>query len=292
MQPARLGETELAEKAVPRLLPVCGNERCRTTWLRLWRRRQTPRFEGFWACSTLCLEEMIRVAVGRESDFGGGNAADRHEHRVPLGLMLYSQGAITQDQLRAALAAQRSDSKGGDGRRIGRWLIQQRSLDEAQLTRALSLQWNCPVFAAERFEAAQAAPLLPRLLVESCGALPLRRTSSGRILVAFEDQIDHRVSLAIERIHGLPVEAGIMAPSGFRHAREQLVAARAPKLRLLEVANASVMVRAMVKRIEDFQPLEARMVRLREYYWLRMWKGLDVESSGMEDLLVTHAQFS
>ena len=273
------------------LLPVCGNERCRTGWLRLWRRRQTPRFGGFWACSPVCLEEMVRAALMRESQQSMEPGA-AHRHRVPLGLMLYSRGVISREQLRGALAAQReSEASGGPQRRIGRWLIEQSSLNEVELTRALSLQWNCPLYSAERLDAARAAQLMPRLLVDTCGAAPLRRTGSGRILVAFEDALDHCLSLALERMHGAPVEAGVMAAHEFRRVRETLVEAKYPKLRLIEVANRNVLARALTRRIEQFQPLDARLVRVREYYWLRMWKTMDRDAEGIEDLLAVEASF-
>lgn len=274
------------------LLPVCGNERCRAGWLRLWRRRQTPRFEGWWACSPECLAEMVRGALMRESQ-DGGEAAGVHRHRVPLGLMLFSQGAITEEQLRAGLEAQREAAlRGETPRRIGRWLIEQGSLNEMQLARALSLQWNCPLYSAERFDPARAAPLMPRLLVEACGAAPLRRTASGRLLVAFEDGLDHCVSLALEQVHGAPVEAGVMRPQEFRRVRETLMTAKFPRLRMIEVANRNVLVRALVQRMEQVQPMDAALVRVREYFWLRMWKTLDRHAAPAEDLLAVEATFS
>ena len=275
------------------LLPVCGNERCRTGWLRLWWRRQTPRFEGFWACSPECLEEMVRAAILRESGSGFSGEVEEHRHRVPLGLMLYAQGLITQAQLRAAVEAQRNAALRQElPRRIGRWLIQQASLDEMQLARALSAQWNCPLFSAERLDAAQSVQLLPRLLMETCGAAPLRQASSGRILMAFEDAPDHCLSLALERMHGVGVEAGLIAAHEFRQVRETLMGEKFPPLRLVEVANRNVLARVLARRIEHFRPMDAALVRVRGYYWLRMWETLDRDPGGAVDLLAMEATFS
>jgi hypothetical protein len=276
------------------LLPVCGNERCRTSWLKLWRRRLTPRFEGAWACSSPCLEEMVRSAMSREAAAHAEEvtATATHQHRVPLGLMLYSQGVITQSQLRAALDAQKQAAQSEQPqRRIGRWLIQQRSLNELQLARALSAQWNCPLYSAERLDVKQAAQLLPRLLVESCGVVPLRRSASGRLLIAYEERLDHCVNLALERMHRVPVEAGVLPSSEFRSARAELIDARFPKLRLIEVANRNVLVRAMVKRMEEFQPLDATLVRVHEYFWLRMWRTFERSPESAEDLLAVESDF-
>jgi Type II secretion system (T2SS), protein E, N-terminal domain len=276
------GKTEGERGEVRSVLPVCGNARCRTSWLRLWWKRQTPRFEGAWACGPLCLEEMVRGAVGREADESAQGCERAHHHRIPLGLMLLAQGVVTREQLRAALAAQAAQQP---ARRIGRWLIQQQLLSEAQLTLALSRQWNCPVFSGERLLATQAALLLPRLFIESYGVLPLRRTAGGRILVACEDHLDPCVNLALERMHAAPVEAGILPAVEFRSVRQQLLAARFPRLRLLEVAGHAALVRALAARLEAFQPLASQLVRVRDCFWLRMWKGLDRADGEAEDVV-------
>ena len=38
--------------------------------------------------------------------------------------------------------------------------------------------------------------------------------------------------------------------------------------------------------------MDAALVRVREYYWLRMWKTLDRAAAGAEDLLAVEATFS
>ena len=170
-------------------------------------------------------------------------------------------------------------------------LSQQASLNEWQLARALSTQWNCPLYSGERMDPFRSAQLLPRLLVESCGAVPLRQTAAGKILLAFEDSLDHCLSLALERMHGVEVEAGVLAAGEFLHARETLMSMRFPRLRVIEVANRHVLARALAERIEHSQPVEAALVRVHEYYWLRMWKSLDRDPTRAEDVLALEAPF-
>lgn len=282
------------ELSPPGLLPVCGNMNCRTGWIRLWRRRATPRFEGAWACSEQCLEVMLRAALDRESVLraASDNVVENYRHRVPLGLLLYSQGAITEEQLKEALEAQREARDAGRPvRRIGRWLIQNKYLEESQLATALSVQWNCPVYSAERFDQKQATYFLPRLFVESYNLLPLRRAGSGQLLVAYEERFDHRVNLALERMHRTQVVAGVMAPSQYRRAHGQVMNAAYPKLRLVEVASRDVMIRSMVKRIEELQPMDATLVCIHDYFWLRMWGTTHRDVESTEDFIAIEREF-
>jgi len=96
------------ERAGASLLATCMNPDCNTNWLRMWRNRQQPRFEGQWACSPECMRELIDRAVQREMGDDMRLYPEPHHHRVPLGLLLLSQGWITKEQLSTALHAQRA----------------------------------------------------------------------------------------------------------------------------------------------------------------------------------------
>lgn len=134
------------------LLPVCANPGCRASWLRLWRSRSTPAFEagweGGWSCSAECTRALVEAALQRERDGRGPvpvSAPESHRHRIPLGLAMLEQGWITAEQLRRALAAQKAAGQG----RLGVWLRGQ-GVDESLITRALGLQWSCPVLGSIR----------------------------------------------------------------------------------------------------------------------------------------------
>lgn len=254
------------------LFATCMNPHCETNWLRLWRRRQAPRLEGQWACSPECMRVFVEQAVARElakdavSDFPWGQQPRRH--RMPLGLILLGQGWVTEAQLRAALEAQRTVGKG----RIGTWLMRQCNLSEEKVTRALSMQWGCPVLSAHTHQAEATATLIPRLFLDSFGLLPVR-VASGRILyVGFEDRIDAAAALAIHRMTGLRVETGVVAATQFLRAHQRMMGAAYPKAVLAEADNASRVADILSEAVERVRPHEARLVRMHHYLWLRMWR--------------------
>lgn len=248
-------------------LQQCGNRKCRSGWMKLWRSRQGPVLDGKWACSPACMWEIAQAAVVREA---GGLRASRpaHQHRVPFGLVLLSRSIITQEQLRKALEAQR---KAGAGR-LGEWLRRQKAIDEEHVARALSAQWNCPVLAGVPHDSVAMAPTLPRLLIDSFGAVPLRLAGREILYVAFEDKIDRCLVLAIERMLGLKVEAGVLRDSEFDLARQGILRAPFPKTRLLEVANMRGLVHAVAETLEERKPARSRIVRTGNYFWLRIWR--------------------
>ena len=139
---------EANSRARNTLLTTCANPSCGSGWLHLWRSRQAPVFEGGWSCSAACTAAQVAAAVRRELD-GRGLIAESHQHRIPLGLVMLEQGWITSGQLRQALDAQRSAKTG----RLGKWLVRQQGASEQLVTRALGLQWSCPVLPLEFHDA-------------------------------------------------------------------------------------------------------------------------------------------
>ena len=141
---------------------ICANPRCGSGWLRLWRRRETPVFEGGWCCSEECMAARVAAALGREMD-ARGSVREGHRHRIPLGLVMLEQGWITHHDLRAALVAQRA----AGGGRLGVWLVRQQNVSEEVVTRALGLQWGCPVLGMEFSNPEGLTSLVPRLFVDA-----------------------------------------------------------------------------------------------------------------------------
>ena len=196
------------------LFEACANLNCRTGWLHLWRNRSVPVFENGWTCSPACTAVRVTAAVNRELD-GRGYAGESHRHRIPLGLVMLEQGWITQTQLRRALEAQKAARTG----RLGEWLVRQRAVSEATVTRALGLQWSCPVLPLELHDAAAMTVAMPRLFVDAFGALPLR-LAGGRVLyLGFEERLDPVLALSTERMTGLQVECGIRPHPGCKVPR-------------------------------------------------------------------------
>lgn len=259
-----------AGEAQRTIFSACGNPRCATGWLRLWRNRRVPGFEGRWACSAECMGELVAAAVRREMD-GGGFAP--HAHRLPMGLMLLEQGRISAEQLREALAGQRcAELESGEQRRLGEWLVERGVLDEAALTRALSAQWNCPVLTLDAFNPEETAGALPRFLAEAAGALPVRVAGGKLLYLAFAGNVDRGLGAALETMTGLKVVAGIAADSEFRRAQREYLETPAPRAHFLEAGSSWQLARALTRRIEAERPTEARLRRVHGWFWLRMWR--------------------
>ena len=266
------------------ILEPCANPRCGSGWLHLWRSRSAPVFEGGWNCSPACTGERIQAAVRRELD-GRGSGAVTYRHRLPLGLLMMEQGWITAGQLKLALEAQ----KAAGGGRLGQFLVRQQGVSEHLVTRALSLQWSCPVLPLEFHDPEALSPLLPRLFVDAFGALPLRVAAGRLVYLGFEERLDPALALALERMTGLRVESGLVRESEYRPARERMLNAVFPRVELLEAASEPALVHALARAVERARPIESRLVRVHDCLWLRMWnkvpRELVPEGGSVQDVI-------
>jgi len=204
---------------------------------------------------------------------------------VPLGLVMLEQGWITNGQLRQALDAQKQAGAG----RLGHWLVRQQGVSEQLVTRALGLQWSCPVLPLEFHDAEALTALVPRLFVDAFGALPLR-VAAGRLLyLGFEDRLDPVVALAVERMSGLRVESGLVRGSLFRAAHTRMLTQSFPPVELIDAGSEAAAVHALSRSVERARPVESRLVRVHDCLWLRMWRrpqpGPLPERAGVQDLV-------
>ena len=245
---------------------ICAHPGCASGWLHLWRHRSVPVFEGGWSCSPECTRALMEAAVRREMD-GRGSRPAVHPNRVPLGLVMLEQGWITQGQLRQALDAQRA----AGGGRIGHWLMRRHGVPEERVTRALGLQWSCPVLPLEIHDAEGLTVLLPRLFVDAFGVLPLRVAAAKILYLGFEDRLDPALALAAERMTGLRVESGMVRESSFRPAHERMLQAKFPSVELVEAVSAPALAQAFARAVERTRPVASRLARVHDCLWLRMW---------------------
>jgi hypothetical protein len=291
--PARsvLPDQEPAASGQPRSpFSHCANPHCATGWMHLWRSRRAPVFEGRWACSEDCMAEVVRLAVRREIATG---FAAPYRHRIPLGLLLVDRGHITGEQLQAAVR-HREEARDAQDLRLGEWLVESGILSETVLTRALALQWNCPVFSPGAYRAADVASALPRLLSEALGVLPLRVVGGQTLCLAFSERIDRTLGYAAERILGLRISSGIVGDSEFSPARTEFLSSLAPPARLVEISGTAALARLVTSLVEREKPLEARLARIHGFWWLRLWRraprgsGLP-ECADVEDILCAAA---
>jgi hypothetical protein len=249
------------------LFETCANPGCGSGWMHLWRSRSVPVFEGGWNCSSRCTAARLEAAVRRELA-GRGSAQESHRHRIPLGLVMLEQGWITSGQLRQALDAQKSAGCG----RLGHWLVRQQGVSEQLVTRALGLQWSCPVLPLEFHDAEALTVLLPRLFIDAFGALPLRVAAGKMMYLGFEDRLDPVVALAAERMTGLRVESGLVCGSLFTAAHTRMLKQRFPAVELIEASSEPALVHVLAKALERARPVESKLVRVHDCLWLRMWR--------------------
>jgi hypothetical protein len=198
---------------------------------------------------------------------------------------MLEQGWITAGQLRRAVDAQKSAGAG----RLGHWLVRQQGVSEQLVTRALGLQWSCPVLPLEFHDAEGLTSLVPRLFVDAFGALPLRVAAGKLLYMGFEDRLDPVLTLAVERMTGLRVESGLVQGSLFGPAHTRLLNAAYPAVELIEAASEPALAHVLAKAIERARPVEARLVRVHDCLWLRMWRrqasGLVPERNAVQDLI-------
>lgn len=261
------------DRFFPGLIGKCANPACRSGWLHLFRKCSAPIFEGGWTCSPECTEACVQWALRRELD-GRVFVHEKHRHRIPLGLLMLEQGWITSRQLRDALAAQTESGSG----RLGDWLMRQRATDEATITRALALQWSCPVLAVEPHHLASLTSVVPRLFLDAFGALPLRIAAGKLLYLGFEQSLDPVLALAMEKMTGLRVESGIVCSSVFRPSLDRLLKETFPRVQLAEAVSEAAAAHLLARSIERIQPLNARLVRVHDFIWLRMWLCHDTDS--------------
>ncbi len=257
-----------ASLATTRSGRLCGNPECASGWTKPWRNRRRPIFEGQWGCGGRCVLAMVRAAVRRERGDGVGSAsAVPHRHRVPLGLLMLAQGWITHPQLQKALAAQRESGTG----RIGDWLMSECGVGADQITRGLSIQWGCPVLTTEGFSPETMALVMPKMFVEEFEVLPLSVAGSRILYMASSNRLDASVAFAVERMTELKVESGVVEGALYESARERMLACEGVEAKLEMFDDKDAMAARMTAILEHKQPIASRLVRLHQYYWLRIW---------------------
>ena len=255
----------VSHPARARWFETCANPGCDSGWLHLFRSRSAPVFERGWTCSPACTRIRVAAAVRREME-GRVTVPEPHRHRIPLGLTMLEQGWIKSPQLRGALNAQ----KAAGGGRLGQWLVHDQGVDEKLVTRALGLQWSCPVLSMDFYDAEALTGLLPRLFIDAFGALPLRVAAGALLYLGFEDSLDPVLALAIERMTGLRVECGLVQGSLFGPAHTRMLSARFPPVELIEATSESAVVYALSKAIEKAGTIGSELVRVHDCFWLRM----------------------
>jgi Type II secretion system (T2SS), protein E, N-terminal domain len=200
------------QKLRQKLNPDCPGDACihaQGLWERLRRRPQRVLFEGSRYCIDRCLDKVLCEALGRLRSVSRPAPAN---HRVPLGLLLLQRQELTTEQLRQALASQRTAGQG----RIGEWLQTLGFASGEQITAALAQQWSCPVLRAPSPKIWR-IPRIPVSLLQWFVMFPVDYvSSSGTVHIAFSERIDYTVLYAIEQMLRCRTEPCLVAHSWLR----------------------------------------------------------------------------
>jgi hypothetical protein len=244
-----------------RWIDVCGNRECRTGWLQLFRNRSFPRFEEKWGCSAVCMERMIADTLRSQIESWEPVPAER-ALRMPLGLILLSRGWISHRELQEALAAQRRAQNG----RIGEWLHRLHGISEETITKALGIQWNCTVLPSGMPGLEFARSLIPVFLRNRYGLAPLRQGSDRSLYLAGKYRAEHAAARAMEYMFREPVHAAFLEDSAWN-----LADGDAADTTALHLPGHDGVVACIREWIEQSRPSDARLVRVHDHLWLRMW---------------------
>lgn len=184
---------------------------------------------------------------------------------MPLGLIVLARGWISRQELERALALQRTAGRG----RIGYWLRQVAGISEEVVARGLAAQWSCIALSKGAGEAEPAPELIPAQVRESCGLLPLRHARRHTLYLACEQRVEYGALAAVERMLGLSIEPVFVEDSRWL----SIATERAPRAEIRTLADDQTVTELITKAIEEERPQESRVVRVKDFFWLRMWCG-------------------
>ncbi len=228
-----------------------------------------------WCCSPECFENAVRRECNqllRRQELPGWS----HSHRMPLGLLLLSQGVIDRAQLEFALAAQRGAGHG----RIGEWLQKLGYASECEITKALSLQWGCPMLRAAGLHPSP-EHRIPSLLLDFYGVIPVHYFAATRKLyVAFSYGIDRSLLYATGQMLECDTEACVIGESLM--SRELEIGRRSSGDEVVIEAKhgATEMARTCCSYALELRASQMRLVRCGPFIWTRF-----SHASGLFDLM-------
>jgi hypothetical protein len=241
---------------------TCANPECRTGWLRLFRSRAFPRFEKKWVCSATCMERVIADAVRGQIESWQPAPAER-ALRMPLGLILLSRGWISHRELQEALAAQGRAQEG----RIGEWLHHLHGISEETIAKGLAIQWNCAVLPSGMPGLEPAPALIPAVLLRRYDLALLRQGPDAALYLAGKYRPEHAAARAVEHMLHEPVHAAFIEDGMWRLGEVDASDTE------LEIPGRDGVAAYISELIERARPSDARLVRVHDHLWLRLWIG-------------------
>jgi hypothetical protein len=214
------------------------------------------------------MEWMIADAVRAQIESWEPAPAER-ALRMPLGLILLSRGWISHRELQDALAAQR---RAGHGR-IGEWLHHLHGVSEETVAKGLAIQWSCAVLPSGMPGFEPVPALIPAFLQKRYDFALLRQGPDAALYLAGKYRPEHAAARAVEHMLREPVHAAFIEDRAWCCA--VVDAADDAQLEITELENPGRDGAAahICKLIERVRPYDARLVRVHDHLWLRIWLG-------------------
>jgi len=265
LRSALAGSASMAALAA---LPRCENSFCPrppSLWQRWWARHEGTWLEDKWYCSPDCFydglcQRLENMAVNRRYT--------PKPNRLPLGLVMLAQGEITSQQLRQALAMQRTAGSG----RIGQWLLRMGAVSEEQVTNALARQQCCPVFASREPQPLPPGKQWPQPLAEIYRAVPVfYNPSQSALFVGFLEQVDHAFLCSVEQMLRCRTEPCIVPPSVFAsNQHRQQPGAGGETILIRQRQNSIEMARAISNYARQVRAGRCVLTSCGGYLWIRL----------------------
>jgi hypothetical protein len=234
--------------------------------------------DGHWYCSQGCFEQALAFAIGQLSP--GKAQPPRMTHRVPLGLLMLSRGLVDNDQLKAALKAQKDSGSG----RVGEWLRQIGAVSEEQVTQMLGYQLSIPVFPLEQSRRyLECANLVPYPLLQAVGMVPVHYLPGSQTLyMAFVDRVNHSALYAVEKMLECHTEPCLVSQSQLMKALKELGEQNSPANLLAEdVSDPWDIANTILSHADKLDVPDVRITGFGGYIWARI-----LAPSGPTDVLV------
>jgi type IV pilus assembly protein PilB len=176
--------------------------------------------------------EAVESGIAAEVDEG------INRDRKLLGEILLEAELVTQEQLDAALEAQKSS-----GARLGAELIDAGVVDAAQITRALGEQYSMPVVDVSTLPVEpRAVATVPEDLARSLQVVPLSK-AGNTFNVVIADPTDPTVKSRLEKLSGMRVAFSLAPPDDIQAAIQQAYGASTTVSDAINVFEARVSAR-------------------------------------------------
>jgi hypothetical protein len=208
------------------------------------------------------MERVIAVAVRGQIESWQPAPAER-ALRMPLGLILLSRGWISHRELQEALAAQRRAQEG----RIGEWLHHLHGISEETIAKGLAIQWSCAVLPSGMPGLEPAPALLPAFLRRRYDLALLRQGPDAALYLAGKYRPEHAAARAVEHMLHEPVHAAFIEDGMWQLAEMDAADVE------LEIPGRDGVAAYISELIERARPSDARLVRVHDHLWLRLWIG-------------------